>query len=68
MNIARRHLSKGQQAMIAAKARFVSNQSQRDMARDLGLAQGRIAYASTVLDHAADLAAQVVAGALARKG
>lgn len=63
VNIARRHLNKGQQAMIAARALFVSNNDQTATARAAGISQSRIAYAATVLSHAPDLADAVVAGA-----
>jgi ParB/RepB/Spo0J family partition protein len=63
VNIARRHLTKGQQAMIAARAIFVSNNLQHSAANSLGLSQSRIAYAVTVRDHAPDMVDAVIAGA-----
>jgi ParB-like chromosome segregation protein Spo0J len=64
VNIARRHLSKGQQAMIAARWRLVSKQSQRATAEATGLNAGRIGQAAIILDHAPDLADSVVSGAM----
>jgi ParB-like chromosome segregation protein Spo0J len=63
VNITRRHLSKGQQAMIAARARSVSGQSVRDLSKTSGLSTGRIGQAAVVLTHAPDLADAVLAGA-----
>jgi ParB/RepB/Spo0J family partition protein len=63
VNIARRHLTKGQQAMIAARAIFVSNNLQHSAANSLGLSQSRVAYAVTVRDHAPDMVDAVIAGA-----
>lgn len=63
VNIARRHLTKGQ-AMVAARALLLSNNgSQSAAAKSLGLSQGRISHAKSVLDHAPDLADGVVSGA-----
>lgn len=64
VNIARRHLSNGQQAMVAARARLVSNQTQREMAEATGLNSGRIGHAKTVLDYAPELADAVTAGTM----
>jgi hypothetical protein len=63
VNITRRHMTKGQQAMVVARARSVSEQSVRSMAKATGVTSTRIANASTVLDHAPDLADAVVTGA-----
>jgi ParB/RepB/Spo0J family partition protein len=63
VNIARRHLTKGQQAMIAARALSVSNSSQSSAANSAGISQARIAQAVTVRDYAPDLMDAVVAGA-----
>lgn len=64
VNIARRHLTKGQQAMVAARWRLVSKQSQRSTAEATGLNAGRIGQAAVVLNHAPDLADSVVSGAV----
>lgn len=64
VNIARRHLTKGQQAMIAARARSVSEQSIRSVAERSGVTATRVGVAVTVLEHAPDLADAVVAGAM----
>jgi ParB-like chromosome segregation protein Spo0J len=61
VNLARRHLSKGQRAMVAAKARLVSNHSTRAAAHGADVSQARVAQAATVLEHAPDLADAVVA-------
>lgn len=62
VNIARRHLTKGQQAMVAAQARSVSERPIRALAEAAKLSTGRVSQAATVLDYAPDLAAGVVAG------
>ena len=49
VNIARRFLSKGQQAIIAARA-GVCGKQQREIAADVGVSRPRLAYALTVLD------------------
>ena len=64
VNVQRRNLTKGQLAMVAAKARLVSNHSTRLVADQTGLKQSRIAYAATVLEYAPALADSVVSGAL----
>jgi ParB/RepB/Spo0J family partition protein len=63
VNLARRHLSKGQRAMLAAQAADVTGQTQREVAAAQKLSTGRVGQAATVLDHAPDLANAVVAGA-----
>ncbi len=62
-NIARRHLSKGQIAMAAARVRSFSEQTQRQAAKLSKVSIGRIAQADIVLQFAPDLADAVVAGA-----
>lgn len=64
VNIARRHLTKGQQAMIAAKARSLSKQDMRSLGEQTGVSAARISQAATVLQHAPDVAAAVIAGAM----
>lgn len=64
VNIARRHLTKGQRAMIAAKGAVISGKSQRAISADHGVSQPRLAYASTVLEHAPDIADAVISGAM----
>lgn len=64
VNIQRRNLTKGQQAMVAARAVFVSNTTQQSAANIAGASRARVAYAVAVLQHAPDLADAVVAGAL----
>ena len=64
VNIARRHLTKGQQAMVAARACKVSLQPTRKVAAGLGMSAQRITQSNVVLDHAPDLADAVIAGAI----
>lgn len=61
-NLARRHLSKGQKAMIAAMARSVSEQTVRSVSEQAGVTVTRIGVAATVLQHAPDLAQAVARG------
>ena len=49
--------------MLAARARLVSKQSVRLAAESVGLKSNRIAYASTVMEHAPDLVDAVISGA-----
>lgn len=63
-NINRRHLTKGQQAMVAARARFETNQSTRSVANQTGISQSRIAYATTVCEFAPELVEAVITGAI----
>jgi ParB-like chromosome segregation protein Spo0J len=68
VNIARRHLSKGQIAMIAAKARLVSNRVElwlrptREVAEEAGTSQTRVVQAAVVMEYAPELVDQVIAG------
>jgi len=69
VNLTRRHLTKGQQAMILAKAVSVSDtglsrNGRSSLAKASGVSETRIANARVVLQHAADLADNVVAGIL----
>jgi hypothetical protein len=62
-NDKRRHMSKGQRAMIAAKVRLLlNNKSTTNAAAEIGVAQAYVAKASIVLEFAPDLADQVIAG------
>ncbi|WP_222316529.1 plasmid replication/partition related protein [Streptomyces cavourensis] len=63
-NLFRRHISKGQQAMITAMACSVSEHSLRDQAKHHGLSLTRLSNAATVLKHAPHLAEQVRVGTL----
>lgn len=65
VNLARRHLNKGQRAMIAAKWWSVSDHSKRSAASVTGISATRLMNARTVLDHAPDLAQPVIAGSMA---
>src|SRR5919197_525553 len=60
----RRHLTKGQQAMVAAQARSLSKQNMRSLGEQTGLSATRISQATTVLQHAPDLADAVISGAM----
>jgi len=62
-NVTRRHLSKGQRAMAMAKARLLSNQTQRQAAAEAGVSQSLFAQADAVVQHAPDLVDAVLAGA-----
>lgn len=63
VNIQWRNLTKGQQAMVAARARLVSNHSVRSVANQAGVSHSRVVQASTVCEHAPDLVDAVIAGA-----
>ncbi|MFH8219715.1 ParB N-terminal domain-containing protein [Streptomyces sp. NPDC018057] len=63
-NLFRRHISKGQQAMITAMACSVSEHSLRDQAKHHGLSLTRLSNAAIVLKHAPHLAEQVRVGTL----
>lgn len=62
VNISRRHLSKGQRAVLTARWCLVSKQTQRSAAEQAGLTAGRVGQAATVLEHAPDLADAVLGG------
>lgn len=64
VNIRRRNLTKGQQAMIAARACKETLQATRKVAQSLGMSAQRITQANVVLDFAPDLADSVMAGAM----
>lgn len=65
VNIRRRSLTKGQQAMLTAKAEDVSGRNtMRGIATERGLSAAGIAKASTIVQHAPDLVDQVISGAL----
>ncbi|WP_435059126.1 ParB N-terminal domain-containing protein [Streptomyces sp. bgisy060] len=71
-NSRRRHLTKGQLAMIAATACSVSEhpacseteQTARSVSEQTGLSIGRVGQARTVLRHAPDLVDRVISGAV----
>lgn len=67
VNISRRHMTKGQQAIVVARAVFESNTElsrvEREMkAKQYGISPSRIAYALVILEFATDLADEVLAG------
>ncbi|WP_051786801.1 MULTISPECIES: ParB/RepB/Spo0J family partition protein [Streptomyces] len=63
-NVFRRHISKGQQAMITAMACSVSGHSLRDLAKLHGLSRSRLSAANVVLRYSRELAEQVRIGTL----
>ncbi|WTG23316.1 ParB/RepB/Spo0J family partition protein [Streptomyces decoyicus] len=72
VNLRRRNITKGQAAMIAAKARSDSEQgprsesehTTRSVSEQTGISLGRISQSNTVLQHAADLVEAVIGGAM----
>ncbi len=63
VNITRRHLSKGQQAMVIAKAtETVGFGAKARASRQAGVSAQRVSYAVAVLKYAPDLAEGVLAG------
>ncbi|MFF0427771.1 ParB/RepB/Spo0J family partition protein [Streptomyces sp. NPDC004520] len=62
-NVFRRHITKGQEAMITVMACSVSGHSLRDLAKTHGLSRTRLSAANVVLKHLPDLAEQVRIGA-----
>jgi len=65
VNLDRRMLTKGQKAMIAAKAGALTERKRGNQARTAetaGVSAARVRQAETVLAHAPDLADAVVAG------
>lgn len=63
-NLRRRHMSKGQKAMITEMARSISEHSLRDHAKLHAVSLTRLSNAATVLKHAPDLAELVRTGKL----
>lgn len=63
VNIARRHMSKGSLAMVAAKAIFLRNKTQVEMAQAWGITQAKISIAGIVQEYAPELVDAVIAGA-----
>lgn len=63
-NLARRHMSKGQRAMAAAKTRLFLKNNQSEAAESAGTSQAQVAYADVVLDADSALADQVLAGVI----
>lgn len=66
-NVNRRHLNKGQQAMIAAKVKPLSfnDKPRATLAKELKVASGYIGQAELVLQYASDLSDGVLSGAMA---
>lgn len=65
VNIARRHMTKGQRTMVAAKANriIMIRQSTRQLAASNGLSHSQLGHANVVLDFAPDLVDPVIVGA-----
>lgn len=63
VNLQRRNLTKGQAAMVAARACKETLQTTRKVATAIGTSAQRITQANVVLDFAPDLAESVIAGA-----
>lgn len=63
-NIARRHMTKGQQAVLVARTRLVesTNGSEGEIARAVGISRELLNHALTILDWAPDLADNVILG------
>jgi hypothetical protein len=64
VNIARRHMTKGQQAMVVAQACLVSKQTVRQAAGQHGISAARVSQANTVTNHAPELVDRVISGAV----
>ncbi|MEW1696457.1 ParB N-terminal domain-containing protein [Streptomyces sp. NPDC091278] len=62
-NVVRRHITKGQQAMITAMSCSVSGHSLRGLAKTHGLSRTRLSAANVVLQYSPHLAEQVRIGA-----
>ena len=62
-NIHRRHMTKGQQAMVVAQVCLVSKQTVRDAAGRHGVSAAYIGKARTVIEHAPDWVSVVMSGA-----
>ena len=61
VNISRRHMTKGQQAIVVARSCLVSKQKLRDAEAAHGINKARIAQANVILEFATDLADEVLA-------
>jgi hypothetical protein len=64
VNMARRHMTKGQRAMVIAQICLVSKQTMREAAGQHGISAALISQASLVIKHRADLIGSVVSGAV----
>lgn len=60
VNVTRRHMSKGQLAIVVAKSLPETGKTQQDAARIYGISQQRISYACVILKHAPDEADKVM--------
>ena len=63
-NIARRHLTKGQAAMVTVRVRVLSQNTMRALAKDAGVSGARIAYAAVVEEFAPEFSEAVLSGAM----
>lgn len=64
VNVQRRNLTKGQAAMVAARAALVSKGTKAEAAKGAGVSAGRVSQAVAVLQYAPALADSVISGAL----
>lgn len=62
VNISRRHMTKGQQALVVAKSLLETNNTQEEAARLFGITRSRIAQAAMILDFAPDLVDDILGG------
>jgi ParB/RepB/Spo0J family partition protein len=62
VNISRRHMTKGQQAIVVARACLVSRQTIRDAAKQHGMSNQRVGQANVILDFAPDLVDDILGG------
>lgn len=63
-NIHRRHMTKGQRAMVMARLLETSKVTQQTASKQADISQQRISQARTILKHAPDLADSVISGFL----
>jgi hypothetical protein len=62
VNVARRHMSKGQKAIVIAKSCILNMRSSRDAASQYGVSSQYISHAQVVLNHAPHLEPSVLSG------
>jgi len=62
VNIHRRHMTKGQQALVVAKACLETRQPIREAAKTHGVVFQRISQANVIIEHAADFVDDILGG------
>jgi len=62
VNINRRHMTKGQQALVVAKACLETRQPIREAAKTHGVVFQRISQANVIIEHAADFVDDILGG------